>query len=169
MISSVNRVIGRLPGNQVVVMKNKEANELYSKQDQAISRLKRRDQHVRNHEASHMGHYGLITVGSPSYSYTLGPDGKAYAIGGKVRITTAPSKNAYDALMKAQALKNAAMSVSDPSPQDFSAANAASVMEKEALNKIAAQSQSRAHKAYSQVNAAYKNTQAKNKVFQMFA
>ncbi len=83
-----------------------------------------------------MGNPNLMTLGGARYNYISGPDGKAYAIGGKVTVSTRPIKDAHDAYRKANALKNAALGVENPSPSDFAAAASAETIKHEALNKF---------------------------------
>ena len=56
-----------------------------SKEEEVITKLQARDTEVRAHEAAHMAAGGGI-AGGASYDYQIGPDDKAYAIGGEVPI-----------------------------------------------------------------------------------
>jgi hypothetical protein len=132
MISN-NNIIARLPGNQVLVRKPQDRNELSDTNKEALDELKKRDKKVKKHEAGHTGNPDIQTIGTPRYKYTLGPDGKMYAVGGEVTLSTGRVSNPQDALRKATALKKASLSSDDPSPADFAAASAASQMKAEAL------------------------------------
>jgi hypothetical protein len=136
MISSDTQIIGKLSGNQVLVAKKQNADAPDSTRQQAIDRLKSRDREVRAHEASHSTSPELIKIGSAQFDYTIGPDGKAYATGGKVTLTTGNARTPEEALSKAEALKKASMAPGAPSSQDFQALNAAVAMEFEARNQI---------------------------------
>lgn len=136
MISTDTKIIGKLSGNQVLVAKKQNPEDLSSKKQEAIDQLKSRDREVRIHEASHSTNPELIKIGSAQFDYTIGPDGKAYATGGKVTLSTGNSKTPEEALAKAEALKKASMAPGAPSSQDFQALNAAVSMEFEARNQI---------------------------------
>ena len=64
-----------------------EAN-LSDAEKAVLEELKHRDREVRLHEQKHMSAAGPLAKGGPTYEYAIGPDGKPYAIGGKVRIDT---------------------------------------------------------------------------------
>jgi len=136
MISADNRIISRLSGNQVLIEKKQNPDSPDSNKQKAIEQLKSRDKEVRTHEASHSTNPELIKIGSAQFDYTIGPDGKAYATGGRVTLSTGNSKTPEEALSKAEALKKASMAPGEPSSQDFQAHNAAVAMEFEARNRI---------------------------------
>jgi len=136
MISSNTQIIGRLSGNQVLVAKKQNRDDPESNEQKAIERLKNRDKEVRTHESSHSNNPELIKIGSAQFDYTIGPDGKAYATGGKVTLATGIARTPEDALAKAEALKKASMAPGEPSSQDFQALSAAQSMEYEARNQI---------------------------------
>jgi hypothetical protein len=136
MISANTHVLGRLSGNQVLVAKKQNPDDPASNKQKAVEELKSRDKEVRNHEAAHSTNPELIKIGSAQFDYTIGPDGKAYATGGKITLSTGNSKTPEEALSKAQALKKASMAPGEPSSQDFQALNAAVAMEFEAKNQI---------------------------------
>lgn len=136
MISTDSRILGSLPGGHVLVAKTRDDESPGSDKQQVIDSLKARDREVRSHEASHGTSPELIKIGSAQFDYTIGPDGKAYATGGRVTLTTGNSRTAEEALSKAEALKKASMAPGAPSPQDFQALNAAVAMEFEARNSI---------------------------------
>ena len=101
-----------------------------------VARLAARDREVRAHEAAHLAAAGGLSTGGAEYTYQQGPDGKMYAIGGKVNIETGPSTSPEDTLAKARQLRAAATAPSDPSPQDNAVAAQASQMERAALQAI---------------------------------
>src|SRR5512147_909818 len=92
--------------------------ELNPAEQRQVTRLKEIDQNVRAHEAAHMraGH-GVVTSGA-SYTYTYGPDGKAYAVGGEVGVDTSAEAKPQANIDKGQRIVAAALAPSDPSPQD---------------------------------------------------
>lgn len=136
MISSDNKIIGRLSGNHVLVAKNENPGDPDSGRQRIIEQLKSRDKEVRSHEASHSISPELVKIGSAQFDYTIGPDGKAYATGGRVTLSTGSAMTPEEALSKAEALKKASMAPGEPSTKDFQALNAAVAMEFEAKNRI---------------------------------
>ena len=128
-----NNILMRLPGNQVLVLKDKNPANPTDEEKRSIQELKKRDSDVRSHEARHMKNHDVIPIGGPQYTYTIGPDGKPYATGGKVAITTGVTSNPDVALRKARAMRDSALSSGDASPQDLGAAESAKAMEMEAL------------------------------------
>jgi hypothetical protein len=102
-----------------------------------VAKLAARDRDVRAHEAAHMAAAAGLSAGGAEYTYQRGPDGKLYAVGGKVNIATTASQSPEEALAKARQLRAAATAPSDPSPQDDAVAAQASQMEQKALQAIA--------------------------------
>ncbi len=136
MISGNTQIIGKLTGNQVLVARKENPANPDSDEQRVIDQLKSRDKEVRVHELAHSTSPDLIKIGSSQLDYTIGPDGKAYATGGKVTLSTGNSRTPEDAIAKAEALKKASMAPGAPSSQDFQALNAAISMEFEAKNQI---------------------------------
>lgn len=136
MIISSGQIIGRLGSTHVLVAKERETNAPDSKEQKAVEDLKRRDKEVRAHESAHGGDPRLVKIGAAQFDYTIGPDGKAYATGGRVTLSTGNARTPEEALSKAEALKKAAMAPGEPSSKDFQALNSAVAMEFEARNQI---------------------------------
>ncbi len=136
MISSAGRILGKLSGNQVLVAKKQDQDSSDSVKQRAIEDLKNRDKEVRAHEAAHSGDPRLVKIGAAQFDYTIGPDGKAYATGGRVTLSTGNARTPEEALSKAEALKKASMSPGEPSSKDFQALNSAIAIEFEARNQI---------------------------------
>lgn len=90
--------------------------------------LVKRDRQVRSHEAAHAAAGGRYTRGA-SFTYRRGPDGRLYAIGGEVKIDTAPVPgNPQATLQKAETIRAAALAPANPSNQDRQVAmNAAQI------------------------------------------
>ena len=83
-----------------------------------VNRLKEIDREVKAHEAAHKNAGGKY-AGSASFSYTVGPDGNRYAVGGEVPIDVAPIKGDPEAtLAKLDVVIAAALAPSKPSAQD---------------------------------------------------
>ncbi len=132
---------------------------------QESQELSRRDRQVRSHEAAHAAAGGRYTRGT-SFTYRRGPDGRLYAVGGEVKIDTAPVPNNPEAtLQKAEAIRAAALAPAQPSSQDRQVALNAARMAANARAEI--QHQQRAESAdeadaerpmHSRI-AAYFNTQ----------
>ncbi|OGV62435.1 MAG: hypothetical protein A3K19_33285 [Lentisphaerae bacterium RIFOXYB12_FULL_65_16] len=96
---------------------------------QEVDRLKKRDAEVRRHEATHAAAAGELARGGPKYEYEAGPDGKLYAVGGRVDVDTGVVRGNPEAtIAKAQRIRYAALSVSDPSTADVAIAAAAAQM-----------------------------------------
>lgn len=101
-----------------------------------IEQLKARDREVRVHEAAHAAVGGQY-AGSPSLQYTRGPDGKNYATGGEVGISTsAVSGDPQATIEKARVIRAAAMAPAQPSAQDRRVAAEATQMEVEARTEL---------------------------------
>ena len=103
-----------------------------------IAALKAIDRQVRAHEAAHLAAAGGLAQGGANFTYTRGPDGKNYAVGGEVAIDTSPVPGDPAAtLAKAQQIQAAALAPSDPSPQDHAVAAAAAAMAAQAQAELA--------------------------------
>lgn len=102
-----------------------------------IAKLSKRDQEVRAHEQAHAAVGGRY-AGPPTYSFTRGPDGKRYAVGGEVSIESGPIPNDPEAtLRKMEIVLRAALAPAEPSAQDL---------------RIAAQAQAHMAQARSELN-----------------
>lgn len=83
-----------------------------------VERLKARDREVRAHERAHATVGGGI-AGPPQFTFTTGPDGRQYAVGGEVSIDTSPvSGNPEATIRKMEQVKRAALAPTNPSSQD---------------------------------------------------
>jgi len=84
-----------------------------------IADLTARDREVRVHEQAHAAVGGAL-AGSPTYSYTRGPDGRSYVTDGEVSIDTAPVAGDPQAtLAKMDQVRRAALAPAEPSAQDM--------------------------------------------------
>lgn len=107
-----------------------------------IQALKDRDREVRIHEQAHLSAAGGIAVSGAQFSFTTGPDGQRYAIGGEVNIDTSPVSGDPEAtLRKADAIRRAALAPAQPSSQDFSVASSAASMANNARIELLRQQQ----------------------------
>ena len=107
---------------------SKNGDELSADEKRVVNELAARDSEVKAHEAAHQGAGGGMT-GSASYTYQQGPDGKMYAIGGEVSISSPSASTPEEAIKIARQIASAAMAAGDPSPQDFAVASSARIME----------------------------------------
>lgn len=95
---------------------------LTDEERQQIQALKQRDQEVRAHERAHQSAAGSYSGGA-SYSFTRGPDGKQYAVGGEVKIDASPvSGNPKATISKMETVIRAALAPAQPSAQDHKVA-----------------------------------------------
>ena len=102
-----------------------------------VDRLRERDREVRTHEQAHAAAGGQHVRGGVQLEYATGPDGRRYAVGGEVSIDTSPvSGDPQATVLKAQAIRRAALAPSQPSGQDRSVAASASRMEAEARRDL---------------------------------
>jgi hypothetical protein len=73
---------------------------------------------VLAHERLHQA-IGGAAVGSASYVYQRGPDGRFYAVGGRVNVSIPAGASPDEALRMLQQVQLAAVSPENPSPQDL--------------------------------------------------
>ncbi|MFH1449946.1 MAG: putative metalloprotease CJM1_0395 family protein [bacterium] len=118
---------------------NKAAGALTEEEKQQVAKLRQRDTEVKNHEAAHIAAGGQYVRGGAHYAYQEGPDGRRYAVGGDVSISTGPEKTPEESIRKAQIVRNAALAPSDPSSADTQIAAAASKMEMSARQELTQQ------------------------------
>lgn len=109
----------------------KASPEEDAKTKETIAELEARDAEVRAHEAAHMAAGGGI-AGAASFDYQIGPNGKAYAVGGEVPIDTSSEGDPKATQAKMQKVRAAALAPASPSPQDIKVAATASMMEMKA-------------------------------------
>lgn len=112
-------------------------NKELSEKDQRIIRaLEKIDADVKAHEAAHQAAAGGLARGK-SFGYTVGPDGKRYAVSGEVKIDTSPVPNNPQAtIAKMQIVRRAALAPGDTSGQDRSVAAQAAKAEASARAQL---------------------------------
>ncbi len=117
-----------------------------------ISKLQVTDAKVRAHEAAHLAAGGGVVTGGANFSYTRGPDGKMYAVGGEVPIDSGEASTPEATIQKARQIAAAAMAPADPSPQDFRVATSAIMMEQRARTELVREQMERINgeKSYSE-------------------
>jgi len=109
--------------------------ELSQAEEEVVRQLQSRDREVREHEQAHVAAAGGL-AGSPSYSYTSGPDNRQYAVGGEVSIDVSEGGSPEETVSKARTIQRAALAPADPSGQDRAVAAAAARMELNALGEM---------------------------------
>ena len=114
-----------------------ENNQLTDKEKKIVEELKKRDADVKRHEQAHVIVGGDLVRGGANYNYTLGPDGKRYAIGGEVNIDIALENEPEKTIKKMQRVVATALAPTDPSPKDYAVANQARRNEAEARKELA--------------------------------
>jgi hypothetical protein len=103
-----------------------------------IAELARPDREVRAHEQAHAA-VGGSYAGAPSYTYSCGPDGQRYAVGGEVSIDTGALSNDPQAtLRKMEVVVRATLVPVEPSVQDRSVAAQAQAQMAQARVELAA-------------------------------
>ncbi|MCA9413480.1 MAG: hypothetical protein KC944_19860 [Candidatus Omnitrophica bacterium] len=114
--------------------------ELTEAELQEIFQLRAQDRAVRSHEQAHIAAGGRYITSGASFSYTVGPDGRQYAVAGEVSIDASKAATPEQTLIKAQAIRRAALAPAEPSAQDRSVAAQAAQLEYQARREIAQES-----------------------------
>ncbi len=113
--------------------KQEALKDINSEESKKIRLLETRDREVRAHEQAHLAAAGRYAKSGANYTYEKGPDGINYAVGGDVKIDTAPIPNDPEAtIQKAETIRRAALAPKQPSGQDHSVAAHASHLAAEA-------------------------------------
>lgn len=118
--------------------------KLSKNETKEVQELKSRDQEVRKHEQAHKAVAGRYAVGSMSFSFQVGPDGKRYAVGGEVGIDLSKGQTPEKTIQKAATVRAAALAPAEPSGQDRKVAAMASRMEQEARQELSVRQQEKA-------------------------
>lgn len=115
--------------------------EMDAEQQSALLKLQQRDSEVRRHEQAHLAAAGGYARGGASFTYTKGPDGRFYAVGGEVGIDVSKESTPEATILKMQTIKRAALAPATPSSTDRRIAAQASVKEAQARREIATETQ----------------------------
>jgi hypothetical protein len=110
--------------------------DLSQAERQQLKQLQDADRTVKTEERQHAaiaGAYG----GAPQYQYVQGPDGKYYAVAGKVEVGAPANASDEEAARAHKAIAAAATSVASPSSADYRAAAQASYRASEAYARFA--------------------------------
>ena len=103
----------------------RSAAELSPGEKAEVTRLRQRDQQVRQEEEAHAAVAGNLS-GPIQYVYQTGPDGRAYAVGGSVPIRTSAVGGGPEQIARAGAkLAAAAHAATNPSAADLRVAREA--------------------------------------------
>lgn len=94
--------------------------QLSPEEKRIIAELQQRDRAVRNEEERHAATAGQY-AGEPQYTFRRGPDGKMYAVEGKVPIRLGNAASGEDQEKALRRVQAAAVSVQSPSSGDFAA------------------------------------------------
>ncbi len=116
-------------------------------QQAKVRQLQQRDREVKAHEQAHMAAGGRYVRGGAHYQYQTGPDGRQYAVGGEVSIDSGEESSPQATIIKARAIRRAALAPAQPSSQDRQVAAKASAMERQARAELAKQQQAEAELA----------------------
>ena len=117
-------------------------SELSEDEQAVVDYLKKVDAKVRAHEQAHLLAAGGLGASTPQFSYSTGPDGKQYAVGGNVNIDTSPVEDDPEAtIQKMQQVIAAANAPADPSAQDRSVASSAAQSINQARSELSKENQ----------------------------
>ncbi|MDQ1266128.1 MAG: hypothetical protein QG635_1280 [Bacteroidota bacterium] len=171
-----NSLNGKTPENKEIeskdadksMDKNKLSNPFDKKvtdeEKKTIEELKKRNSEVQAHEQAHIAAGGGLVRGGAKFEYTVGPDGKRYAIGGEVSIDISPASDPRATIQKMGQVRRAALAPADPSSQDMAVASKASQIEAEAARELqnqAVENQIKANKKNGSSNAVSQKTPVK--------
>ena len=129
-----------LQEKKVQESKKSDPTELSEDEKKLVKGLQARDSEVKAHEAAHQAAGGGMT-GAASYTYQQGPNGKMYAIGGEVSISTQGGSTPEETIAKARQIAASAMAPGSPSGQDFAVATSAKMMEMKAQQQLTKEKQ----------------------------
>lgn len=113
--------------------------ELTPEEKRIVAELQQIDRRVRDHERAHLAAGRGVITSTADFTYTYGPDGRAYAIAGEVGIDTSPESKPEDNIYKGQRIQAAALAPRDPSPTDYHVASIGSQMELQGRSDLAQQ------------------------------
>lgn len=128
---------GREDGGRAGAKRGDDGEPLTRAEEARVRELKATDIRVRAHEQAHMAAGGGLIKGGAHYSYTTGPDGNRYVVGGEVSIDTSEGNTPAETINRMQRVRAAALAPADPSPQDRSVASAAAAKSAQAAQELA--------------------------------
>jgi hypothetical protein len=113
-----------------------KGRELSAGERLQVTKLQQRDSEVRSHEAAHIAAGGSVVTGAANFTYQKGPDGKLYAIGGEVAISSSGGSTPEEKIAIAKKIRAGALAPANPSPQDIKVASSAAMMEAMARQEL---------------------------------
>lgn len=113
-----------------------EPRELSPEEAEILREMKSRDREVRAHEQAHLSAAGALANGGMNLEYERGPDGKRYAISGRVSLSLRRGRTPEETMRLARQAQQAALAPADPSPQDRRVAAKAAEMQREARQEL---------------------------------
>lgn len=141
---------------QNIIKAEAEKREASKKEDKAedqkeaqIRELENIQREVVAHEAAHQAAAGQFG-GGVSYTYTEGPDGKSYIIGGEVPIKLKQGSTPEETLRNMQQVQRAANAPADPSGQDRQVAVKAAAIAMKARSEVTRENSSSESKSESE-------------------
>lgn len=117
----------------------KTVTPLSPTEQRRVAELQQIDREVRIHEQAHISAGRGVVTSGPTYTYTYGPDGRIYAVGGEVGIDTRAERKPEDNIDKGQRIQAAALAPVQPSPQDYRVAEVGKKLEVQGRNDLAKQ------------------------------
>jgi hypothetical protein len=139
LVMQRDQLDGTLPRGQSAGRQGDGQVGLTPAEQRRVDELKQTDRTVREHEAAHLrAGQGVVTSGA-SFTYTYGPDGKAYAVGGEVGVDTAKEAKPEQNIDKGARIQAAALAPRDPSPQDYRVAGIGGRLEAEGRTDLSTQ------------------------------
>ncbi|MEM7755212.1 MAG: putative metalloprotease CJM1_0395 family protein [Planctomycetota bacterium] len=111
-------------------------DQLSDAEQKEVTKLQARDTEVRTHEQAHVAAAGSLFRGGPYYDYKTGPDGREYAVAGRVNIDTSEGRTPEETIQKAQQIRRAALAPAEPSSTDQRVAAKAASMESQAQQEL---------------------------------
>ncbi len=102
-----------------------------------VKEMEHRERGIRRHEQEHLMAARDMGIGSPSFQYKRGPDGKKYAVHGEVNIDASlVGSEPAETIDKALKMQRSALAPSDPSAKDMDVAARARSIEAKAHRKL---------------------------------
>lgn len=139
LVMQRDQLDGTLPRGKGAAEQRPGPRELTPAEKRRVAELQQIDRTVREHEAAHLrAGQGVVTSGA-NFTYTYGPDGKQYAVGGEVGIDTSKEAKPEENIDKGIRIQAAALAPREPSPQDYRVAGIGSQMEAQGRTDLATQ------------------------------
>jgi hypothetical protein len=126
-------------GTATAPARKSEVKELTPDQQRQVEKLSKIDREVRAHERAHMSAGSGLITNAASYTYTYGPDGKQYAVGGEVGIDTSAASKPEASIAKGRQIQAAALAPADPSAQDYRVASIGAQLELQGRSELSEQ------------------------------